>query len=101
MKKPHHVERFSSFIRDELAIFLQHELNCDEGVFVSVMSVEPAQSEGSVKVLVSVWPEEKRTAVAKKLRLLENKARAHLAKRLARKRIVTVHFYVIEASESF
>lgn len=95
MKKPYHIERFSSFIQNELALFLREALSCKEGVFVSLMRVEPAPSEGSVDAWVSVWPDEERARVAKQLRLLENKARTYLARRLNRKYAVTVHFYVI------
>lgn len=95
MKKPHRVERFSSFIQDELALFLHEALSYKEGVFVSLMRVEPAPSEGSVNAWVSVWPDEERDRVAKQLKLLENKARAYLTRRLNRKYAVTVHFYVI------
>lgn len=98
MKKPHRIERFSSFIQNELALFLHETLSYKEGVFVSLMRVEPAPSEGSVDAWVSVWPDEERAHVAKQLRLLENKARAHLARRLNRKYAVSVHFYVVEAT---
>jgi ribosome-binding factor A len=96
MKKPHHTERFSSFVRSELADFLRDELYCEKGVVVSIFNVESASSEGSVKVLVSVWPESHRSGVAKQLHLLENKAKTYLAKHLNRKYAVSVHFYVME-----
>lgn len=96
MKKPHHTQRFSSFIRDELAHFLRDELHGAQETLVSVVSVEPAPSEGSVKVLVSVWPESRRARIAKQLKLLENKAKAHLTKTLNRKYAVSVRFYVME-----
>ena len=95
MKKPHHVERFSSFIQDELALFLREAFSYKEGVFVSLMRVESAPSGGRVNAWVSVWPDEECGRVAKKLRLLENKAKAYLAGRLNRKYPVAVHFYVI------
>lgn len=98
MRKPHHIERFSAFIQNELALFLHEALPFKEGVFVTLMRVEPAHSEGSVSAWVSVWPDEERGRVAKQLRLVENKARAYLAQRLNRKYAVTVHFYVIEAT---
>lgn len=98
MKKPHHIERFSSFIQDELALFLREELSYKEGMFVSLMRIESAPSEGSVNAWVSVWPDEERGRVAKRLRLLENKAKAHLARRLNRKYAVAVHFYIVEAT---
>lgn len=98
MKKPHHIERFSSFIQDELALFLREGLHEREGMFVSIVRVEPAPSGGRVDVWVSVWPDEERQRVAKELRLLENKAKAYLAQRLNRKYAVTVRFYVIGAS---
>lgn len=98
MKKPHRIERLSSFIQNELAFFLREEVPFREGVLISLMRVEPAPSEGSVNVWVSVWPDEERGRVAKQLRLVENKARAYLAQRLNRKYAVTVHFYVIEAT---
>ena len=96
MKKPHHVERFSSFIKDELALFLREELVYKEGMLISLMRVEPAPSEGSIHAWVSVWPDGERDWVAKRLRLLENKAKAYLAARLNRKYAVAVHFHVIE-----
>lgn len=98
MKKPHHIQRFSSFIQDELALFLREAFYDTEEIFVSITRVDPARSAGSVNVWVSVWPDEKRAYVAKKLSLLENKAKAYLAGRLNRKYPISVHFYVIGAT---
>lgn len=98
MKKPHHSERFSSFIQNELAFFLREEAPLKEGILVSLVRVEPAPSKGSVRAWVSVWPDEERARVAKQLRLLENKAKAYLAGRLNRKYAVAVHFQVIGAT---
>lgn len=98
MKKPHHIERFSSFVQNELAFFLREELGGQKGMFISILRVEPAPSGGSVGVWVSVWPDEERARVAKKLKVLENKAKAYLAGRLNRKYAVAVHFYIVEAT---
>ena len=98
MRKPHHIERFSSFIQNELAFFLREKMHLNKGILVSLVRVESASSEGRIHAWVSVWPDEERERVAKQLQLLENKAKAHLAGRLNRKYAASVHFYVIGAT---
>ncbi len=83
----HRDERFISFMKKEIAIFLDREVSRQEGIFFSVTNVVPNQSGERAEVFISVYPEKYSAEITKSLKMYEGATRAHLAGMLKRRKI--------------
>jgi ribosome-binding factor A len=83
----HRSEQFVSFMKKELAIFLDREVPRAEGIFFSVTQVTINQSVERAQVFISIYPEKYSTEMMKLLKTYEGEARAHLASKLKRRKI--------------
>ena len=82
----HNQERFASFLKKELGVFLQRRFPHDPNVFLSVIDVEVSASAEGAKVYVSVFPENRADEVQKELKAARGQARHYLANRMRRRR---------------
>lgn len=89
-------ERLSAFIRDELAKFFQEGLELEPGVFISIQYVEVLKSASRANVFLSIFPDIRQYGVAKKLKILENKATRFIQDRLSSKHSPMIRFLIVE-----
>ena len=86
------IERLSSYIKKELAFFLEKNLPIAEGGFVSVTKVFINERADRADVFVSVFPETLVSEVFMELKLLQKDARKFLASRIKRHKIPDIKF---------
>lgn len=87
-------ERLASFIEETLPEFFRTECALPEGVFISVVYIEPNEGASKVNVFVSVFPDALRDRVAEILKMSENKAKHFIRARIASKYSPAVSFHV-------
>src|SRR3989344_2776092 len=90
-------ERFTSFIKKEIALFLEAHFPRPEDSFVSVTKVAVSEAFDRAQVFVSVFPEKYQTEIMKEVPRFEKEARAFIAGRLARHKIPEIRF-VLDAN---
>ena len=85
-------ERFTSFVKKEIAQFLEAHFPRPEDAFVSVTKVLVTESFDRAQVFVTVFPEKYRDEVMRELPRFEKEARAFIAGRLKRHKIPEIRF---------
>lgn len=80
----HHADRFSSFLKKELNVFLQRNAPRGDGVFISVTKIYAPERADKAEVAVSVFPEREAKEVMKSVRRMAGAARKYLASRSRR-----------------
>lgn len=88
----HRDEQFVSFMKKEIATFLDREVTRREGVFFSVTQVVLNQAGERAEVFISVYPEKYSAETMKSLKMYEGETRTHLAGMLKRRRIPFLRF---------
>src|SRR3989344_2224309 len=83
----HRDEQFISFMKKEIAIFLDREVSRPLGVLFSVTQVVLNQSGERVEVLISVYPEKYAKETMKSLKMHEGETRMYLASKMKRRKI--------------
>ena len=96
----HQTERFASFVKKEIALFLEAHVPRPADSFVSVTGIEVHESFEYVRVFVSVFPEKYQNEVMKELSRFQKEARAFIASRLKRHKIPEIHFVLDTQYES-
>src|SRR3989344_8162808 len=86
------IERLESYLKKELAFFLEKNLPIAEGGFVSVTKVFINERADRADVFVSVFPETLVSEVFMELKLLQKDARKFLASRIKRHKIPDIKF---------
>ncbi len=61
------IEKINDLVRDQLMSIIQKDLSWGEGVFISIIKVDTSPDLRYARVFVSVFPEEQRAHVLKKL----------------------------------
>ena len=88
----HSKERFASFLRKELGIFLSRHFPHDPDVFLSVVSASPDESSERVKIYISVFPENRSREIWKELKFYQKDAKKYLAERIKRRKVPQIIF---------
>ena len=88
----HRDEQFVSFMKKEIAIFLDREVSRSAGVFFSVTQVVLNQAGERAEVFISVYPEKYSAETMKSLKIHEGETRAHLAGMLKKRHIPFLRF---------
>ncbi|MBI2023406.1 30S ribosome-binding factor RbfA [Candidatus Giovannonibacteria bacterium] len=88
----YHNERFISFLKRELAYFLERDFVRDEGVFLSVTDVRLTSAGDMANIFVSVFPKEKTAEVARSLKKSEKEARKYISSKLKSRKIPKINF---------
>ena len=88
----HQTERFTSFIKKEIAAFLEARVPRPEEALVSVTRVLVSDSFDRAEIFVSVFPEKYQSEVMRELPRFEKEARAFIAGRLKRHKIPAIRF---------
>lgn len=86
------IERLESFLKKELALFLEKNIPITEGGFVSVTKVFINEKADKAEVFVSVFPEKLSAEVFAELKLLQSDIRKFLSSRIRRHKIPDVRF---------
>ena len=86
------IERLSSYIKKELAFFLEKNLPIAEGGFVSVTKVFINERADKAEVFVSVFPENLSAEVFVELKFLQKDVRRFLSSRIKRHKIPDIKF---------
>jgi len=85
-------ERFASFLKKEIAGFLQQNIPLSEGVFVSVTKVVARERSDKAEVLISIFPDKNTEAIFRGIKRLEKSARKYIASRSRRQFIPLIKF---------
>lgn len=93
----HSKERFASFLKKELGIFLSRHFPHDPDVFLSVVSVSPAESSERAKIYIAVFPENRSSEIWKELKFYQKDAKKYLAERIKRRRVPQIIFLPVNA----
>lgn len=88
----HSEERLASYLREELAKFIQRHFAHDEGIFVSLSRVDPAVSLETALAFIFVFPDEAAEKTIKELKKYEKEARKYIMSRLKRRKIPKIIF---------
>lgn len=83
----HRDEQFVSFMKKEVAIFLDRNVARPEGSFFSVTHVAVDQSGARAEIFISIFPDSVVGDLMKTLKGYEGPARAHLADLMRRRKI--------------
>ena len=96
----HSKERFASFLRKELGIFLSRHFPHDLGIFLSVVDAAPDESSERAKIYISVFPENRSKEIWKELKLYQKDAKKYLAGRLNRRRVPQIIFLPVQTENT-
>lgn len=88
----HQQERFASFLRKEIAGFLQQNAPRNEGVFISVTRVVTRERSDKAEVLISIFPDKNANAIFRNIKRMEKSARKYIASRSRRQFIPLIKF---------
>lgn len=88
----YHEERFVSFLKKEIAAFLQKKFEIGEGVILSVSRVAWGGGAGQAKAYVLVYPERYAKDTLRRLKRFEESTRKYLASRARRAFIPKIIF---------
>ncbi len=88
----HRSEQFTSFMKKEIAIFLDREVPRPLGVFFSVTNVMLNESGEEAKVFISIFPDQSAKEIFRTLKDYEKEARLYLAGKLKRRKIPYIRF---------
>ena len=97
---PHQQERFASFLKQEIAGFLQQNAPHDEGVFMSVAGVIARERSDKAEVLISIFPDKNAEAIFRNIKRLEKSARKYIASRSRRQFIPMIKFVLYGGDKS-
>lgn len=86
------IERLSSYIKKELALFLEKNLPIAEGAFISVTKVFINEKADRADIFVSVFPDKLSSEVFSELKLLQKDCKKFLASRIKRHKIPNIKF---------
>jgi|SRR3989344_1684193 len=86
------IERLESYLKKELAFFLEKNLPIAEGGFVSVTKVFINEKADRADVFISVFPEELSAEVFVELKLMQKDVKRFLASRVKRHKIPNIKF---------
>lgn len=92
----HAKERFASFLKKELGLFLMRSFQHDPAVFLSVVDVVLDDSSENAKVHVSIFPSGTSAPLLRDLKNAGGEARHYLSSRLKRRRIPKISFLLID-----
>lgn len=93
-------ERFASFLRKELGMFLSRHFPHDPDVFLSVLSASPDESSERAKIYISVFPENRSNEIWKELKFYQKDAKKYLAGKLNRRKIPQIFFLPAQTENS-
>lgn len=96
----HRDEQFASFVKKELAVFLDRTVSREKGVFFSVTQIAINQSGKRAEVFISIFPKQFAVETMKALKLHEGEARMYLADKLKRRQIPFIVFILDESQEA-
>ena len=88
----HRDEQLISFIKKEIANFLDREVARPQGSFFSVTNVVLAQSGQEARIFISIFPDGVAKEVFKTLKSYQKEARVYLAELLTRRKIPYIMF---------
>ena len=89
---PHQQERFASFLRREIAGFLQQNAPRGENIFISVTRVITKERSDKADVLISIFPDKNANAIFHDIKRMEKSARKYIASRSRRQFIPLIKF---------
>ena len=99
-KMPYQQERFASFLRKEIAGFLQQNAPHDEGTFISVTRVITRERSDKAEVLISIFPGKNAAAIFHNIKRMEKSARKYIAFRSRRQFIPLIKFVLYGGDKS-
>ena len=96
----HQQERFASFLRKEIAGFLQQNAPHDESTFISVTRVITKERSDKAEVLISIFPDKNAYAIFRDIKRMEKNARKYIASRSRRQFIPLIKFVLYGGDKS-
>lgn len=88
----HHEERFTSFLKKEIAMFLERSLERPSATLLSVTDAVMNTAGESADIYVSIFPEKASATVFPVLQRAERETRAYLAAIMKRRKIPQIRF---------
>ena len=89
---PYQAERFASFLKKDIAQFLDRSIPRAPGVLCSVTSVVVDPGGERAKIFISVFPEQRGEETFHTLKKYESEARAYISEHLKRRKIPVLTF---------
>ncbi|KKS96787.1 MAG: hypothetical protein UV75_C0002G0092 [Candidatus Giovannonibacteria bacterium GW2011_GWA1_43_15] len=96
----HQQERFASFLRKEIAGFLQQNTPHNEDAFISVTRVITKERSDKADVLISIFPDKNADAIFHNIKRMEKSARKYIASRSRRHFIPLIKFVLYGGDKS-
>ena len=95
----HRQERFSSFLKKEIADFLQKNFARENGIFISVAMVAARERSDKAEVYVHIFPESHAKELFPRIKKLEKSARQYISSRSRRHFIPQIRFVLSGGDE--
>ncbi|OGF63387.1 hypothetical protein A2926_00255 [Candidatus Giovannonibacteria bacterium RIFCSPLOWO2_01_FULL_44_40] len=92
-------ERFESFLKREIAGFLQRNVQREKGVFVSIGEVSARERSDKAEIFISVFPESAAKEIFPRIKKLEKNVRRHIASKSRRQFIPQIHFVLSDTAK--